>query len=264
MKLSLGGQTAGSPSRRGPVVDQSSSAGRTGCPPLFAGRESRQSISRWPPVVRRRPPRRPTAHVLHQGAGASGPRLGSRTRGGVVSGGGGRLSFPPSSAARGGAQAWLGPLRVMGQGQGVGSETAAPKISELPNVAGETTWRAGLATDVPVRSDSRHASTAGQSAVFLPRAQLAKPGVSATAWGSLGIGDRLCELRRRPAVQLTPVRRERKLPGRADAQQSRFCGPQGLVIAGSRGGCSPGARRLIRQTVDHQRWTWGRGMRRRL
>ena len=48
--------------------------------------------------------------------------------------------------------------------QGVGSETAAPKMSELPNVAGQSGCGAGLVTDVPVRRDSRHASMAGQSA----------------------------------------------------------------------------------------------------
>src|SRR5712691_4904100 len=53
-----------------------------------------------------------------------------------------------------------------GMNQGVGSETAAPKMSELPNVAGQACCGAGLATEVPVRSDSRHASMAAQSAAL--------------------------------------------------------------------------------------------------
>src|SRR5258708_25534657 len=56
-----------------------------------------------------------------------------------------------------------GPCRPW-TGQGVGSETAAPKMSELPKVAGQSACGAGLGTDVPVRRDSRHASMAGQSA----------------------------------------------------------------------------------------------------
>src|SRR5258708_9750182 len=47
--------------------------------------------------------------------------------------------------------------------QGVGSKTAAPKISELPNVAGQSACGAGLGTGVPGRSDSRHASRARPS-----------------------------------------------------------------------------------------------------
>ena len=58
----------------------------------------------------------------------------------------------------------LGPPRALGQG--VGSETAAPKMSELPKVGGQSCCGAGLGTDVPVRSDSRQASTAGQSAAL--------------------------------------------------------------------------------------------------
>jgi hypothetical protein len=58
----------------------------------------------------------------------------------------------------------LGPPPALGQG--VGSETAAPKISELPKVGGQSVCGAGLGTVVPVRSDSRHASRAGQSAAL--------------------------------------------------------------------------------------------------
>src|SRR5260370_35358082 len=60
-----------------------------------------------------------------------------------------------------------------GAGQGVGSETAAPKMSELPKVAGQSACGAGLGTDVPVRRDSRHASMAGDSAAL--RAALQAP-----------------------------------------------------------------------------------------
>lgn len=49
-------------------------------------------------------------------------------------------------------------------GQGVGSGTAAPKMSELPKVAAQSACGAGAGRGVPVRSDIRHASTAGQSA----------------------------------------------------------------------------------------------------
>ena len=49
---------------------------------------------------------------------------------------------------------------------GVGSVTAAPKMSELPKVAGQSVSGAGRETVVPVLSDSRHASIAGQSAAL--------------------------------------------------------------------------------------------------
>src|SRR5438477_7385237 len=39
-----------------------------------------------------------------------------------------------------------------------------PKMSLLPNVGAQSCWGAGLGTVVPVRSDRRHASIAGQSA----------------------------------------------------------------------------------------------------
>ena len=64
-----------------------------------------------------------------------------------------------------GVPGWLlGPPRALGQG--VGSETAAPKISELPNVGGQSVCGAGLGTVVPVRRDIRQASRAGQSAAL--------------------------------------------------------------------------------------------------
>src|SRR5258708_6413443 len=90
-----------------------------------------------------------------------------RMHGGLVGGFVRRLSFPPFATPAG-----RGPRRVLGSpaggltGQGVGSETAAPKISELPNVAGQSAWGAGLGAGVPVRSDSRHVSRAGQSAAL--------------------------------------------------------------------------------------------------
>src|SRR5215472_14689571 len=71
-----------------------------------------------------------------------------------------------AAPARQGPQACAGAPPGYGADQGVGSETAAPKISELPNLAGQSAWGAGLVTDVPVRSDSRHASRAGQSAAL--------------------------------------------------------------------------------------------------
>src|SRR5258708_5304026 len=100
-----------------------------------------------------------------RGGGGEGPRSGSRTGGGVVSGGGRRIPSRPCSARGVGAQACGGPPAGDG-GQGVGSETAAPKMSELPKVAGQSACGAGLVTDVPVRRDSRQASRAGQSALL--------------------------------------------------------------------------------------------------
>src|SRR5258708_37160666 len=88
-----------------------------------------------------------------------------RMHGGLVGGFVRRLSFPPFATPAG-----RGPRRVLGSpaggltGQGVGSETAAPKISELPNVAGHSAWGAGLGTDGPGRRGSRHGSRAGQPA----------------------------------------------------------------------------------------------------
>src|SRR5258706_14196951 len=63
-----------------------------------------------------------------------------------------------------------GPRRVLAPpasgltGQGVGSETAAPKISELPNVAGQSACGAGLGAGVPGRRESRPGPKARQSA----------------------------------------------------------------------------------------------------
>src|SRR5437660_11451977 len=50
---------------------------------------------------------------------------------------------------------------------GVGSAKLPPKMSELPNVAGQSTCGAGRGTEVsPVRSAILQASRAGQSAAF--------------------------------------------------------------------------------------------------
>src|SRR5258708_30033118 len=101
----------------------------------------------WRRVLRR-------SGLLPGDAGAAPAPAGavSDGRGGRIVAGGGFAGLPFRRPA------WIARC------QGVGSTTAAPKISELPNVAGQSACGAGLGTGVPVRSDSRHASMAGQSA----------------------------------------------------------------------------------------------------
>src|SRR6266699_7315802 len=69
--------------------------------------------------------------------------------------------WPGKSQAGSPACAGILPVRAR---QGVESETAAAKMSELPNVAGRACWTAGDAPAVPVRSAARQVSMAGQSA----------------------------------------------------------------------------------------------------
>src|SRR5438093_4856393 len=49
---------------------------------------------------------------------------------------------------------------------GVGSANDPPKISVLPNVAGQSTWGRGWAIGLPACTDARQASIAGQSAAL--------------------------------------------------------------------------------------------------
>ena len=57
-----------------------------------------------------------------------------------------------------------GPLRDSGSGYGVdGSANEPPKMSELPNVTGQSIPGDGLAIGLPLTSDCRYASIAGQS-----------------------------------------------------------------------------------------------------
>lgn len=48
-------------------------------------------------------------------------------------------------------------------------------MSEFPNLSGQAVFGAGFSTDVPVRSDKRHASMAGQSAALRASFQTAAP-----------------------------------------------------------------------------------------
>src|SRR5258708_22316100 len=80
----------------------------------------------------------------------------------------GRPSPPPAGR---GPRPVLGPPASGLTGQGVGSETAAPKISELPNVAGQFACGAGVWADGPVRSATHPAAPAREGA-RLPSALL--------------------------------------------------------------------------------------------
>src|SRR5258707_2956091 len=77
-----------------------------------------------------------------------------------------RVAWCAASPAGGGPRPVLGPPASGLTGQGVGSETAAPKISELPNVAGQSACGAGLGAGVAVRRDRRPAARGRQAAAL--------------------------------------------------------------------------------------------------